>query len=40
MFTIGVTIPLAVFMGFYMFEWRKGHITEATFGGIIAMISA
>ena len=24
MFTIGATIPIAVFMGFYMFVWRKG----------------
>jgi len=37
-FTIGMTIPLAVFMGFYMFKWRKGHIRQATIGGIIAMI--
>src|SRR5437763_12903148 len=26
MFTIGGTIPIAVFMGFYMFKWRKGQI--------------
>ena len=25
-FTIGMTIPLAIFMGFYMFKWRKGQI--------------
>src|SRR5689334_16995123 len=30
MFTIGSTIPIAVFMGFYMFVWRKGAIKEAT----------
>jgi len=39
-FTIGVTIPLAIFMGFYMFRWRKGQIREATIIGIIAMILA
>src|SRR6266481_1456688 len=36
-FTIFVTIPLAVLMGFYMFQWRKGHIQEATIVGIIVM---
>jgi carbon starvation protein len=39
-FTIGVTIPLALFMGFYMFRWRKGHIAEATVIGIVAMVLA
>jgi carbon starvation protein CstA len=36
-FTIFMTIPLAVFMGFYMFQWRKGHIREATVFGIIVL---
>jgi carbon starvation protein len=39
-FTIFVTIPLALVMGFYMFQWRKGHITEATIIGIIVMFLA
>jgi carbon starvation protein len=39
-FTIFVTIPLALFMGFYMFQWRKGHILEATILGIIVMFLA
>ena len=39
-FTIGVTIPLAILMGFHMFKWRKGHLREATVVGIIAMILA
>ncbi|MBI3261788.1 MAG: carbon starvation protein A, partial [Acidobacteria bacterium] len=39
-FTIGVTIPLAIFLGFYMFQWRKGRIGEATIIGIVAMILA
>jgi carbon starvation protein len=38
LFTIGMTIPLAIVMGFYMFRWRKGAIKEATYGGVIAMI--
>jgi carbon starvation protein len=38
MFTIGATIPIAVFMGFYMFVWRKGAIKEATFIGITLMM--
>jgi len=37
-FTIGVTIPLAIVMGFHMFRWRKGHITEATIIGVIVMM--
>ena len=36
-FTIGATIPIAVFMGFYMFKWRKGHIKEATIIGVTLM---
>ncbi len=33
-FTVGATIPIAIFMGFYMFVWRKGHIKEATVIGV------
>jgi len=39
-FTIFMTIPLAVFMGFYMFQWRKGHIQEATIIGLIVLFMA
>jgi carbon starvation protein len=39
-FTIGVTIPLAIFMGFYMYVFRKGHIVEATVIGIIGLTLA
>src|SRR5918996_3157725 len=39
-FTIGVTIPLAIFMGFYMYVFRKGHIAEATVIGIIGLALA
>src|SRR3954464_14163636 len=38
-FTIGVTIPLAIFMGFYMFRWRKGQIREATIIGVSLMMA-
>ncbi len=37
-FTIFVTIPLAVVMGFYMFRWRQGHIKEATIIGVAVLI--
>ena len=39
MFTIGVTIPIAVFMGFYMFMWRKGKVKEATVIGVTLLLA-
>src|SRR5438876_1139520 len=36
-FTIAVTIPLALLIGFYMFKWRKGHVREATVIGVAVM---
>ena len=39
-FTIFMTIPLALIMGFYMFRWRVGAIREATIIGIIVMLMA
>src|ERR687892_1821435 len=39
-FTIGVTIPLAIVMGFYMSVWRKGHISQATIFGVVGMLLA
>jgi carbon starvation protein len=39
-FTIAATIPLAIFMGFWMYRWRKGKITEATIIGCIGLILA
>jgi carbon starvation protein len=39
-FTIGSTIPLALFMGFYMYRFRRGHIVEATIVGIIGLLCA
>jgi carbon starvation protein len=37
-FTIAATIPIAIFMGFYMFVWRKGAIKEATIIGVTLMM--
>jgi hypothetical protein len=35
-FTIGVTIPIGMLMGFHMFVFRKGHIREATIIGVVS----
>jgi len=40
LFTISMTIPIAFFMGFHMFVWRKGKITEATVIGVTLMLLA
>ncbi len=39
-FTIAMTIPIGMFMGFWMYVWRKGRIAEATVIGVIAMLLA
>jgi carbon starvation protein len=39
-FTIGVSIPLALFMGLYMYRFRKGKIAEATVIGVIGLFLA
>ena len=39
-FTIGSTIPLAIFMGLYMYRFRKGRIVEATVIGVIGLMCA
>jgi carbon starvation protein len=39
-FTIGVSIPLALFMGLYMYRFRKGRIAEATIIGVIGLFIA
>jgi carbon starvation protein len=36
-FTVFATIPLALVMGFYMFQWRKGRVKEATIVGVTVM---
>jgi carbon starvation protein len=40
MFTVGFTIPLALFMGLYMYRFRKGRIREATLIGVIGLFIA
>src|SRR3954471_4779472 len=39
-FTIGASIPLALFMGLYMYRFRKGHMAEATIIGVAGMLLA
>ena len=39
-FTIAMTIPIGMFMGLWMYVWRKGRIAEATIIGVIAMLAA
>src|ERR1044071_8477914 len=39
-FTIGVTIPIGMLMGFHMFVFRKGKIREATIIGVILLLGA
>src|SRR5215210_1595091 len=39
-FTVGFTIPLALFMGLYMYRFRKGKIVEASIIGIIGLLFA
>jgi carbon starvation protein len=39
-FTVGFTIPLALFMGLYMYRFRKGRIVEATIIGVVGLLFA
>jgi len=39
-FTIGCSIPLAFFVGFYMYQFRKGKIVEASVIGVVGMVLA
>src|SRR6185503_1775241 len=39
-FTIGVSIPLALFMGVYMYRFRRGRIAEATIIGVVGLVLA
>ena len=39
-FTVAMTIPLGMFMGMWMYVWRKGKITEATIIGVIGLLLA
>jgi carbon starvation protein len=39
-FTVAMTIPLGMFMGFWMYVWRRGKITEATVLGVLGLLLA
>lgn len=39
-FTIGATIPIALFMGLYLYKIRPGKVTEVTVIGVILLIAA
>jgi carbon starvation protein len=39
-FTVGFTIPLALFMGLYMYRFRKGKVIEATIIGVVGLLLA
>ena len=39
-FTVGFTIPLALFMGLYMYRFRKGKIAEASIIGVLGLLVA
>src|SRR5881396_2485807 len=39
-FTVGFTIPLALFMGLYMYRFRKGRIVEASVIGVAGLLFA
>lgn len=39
-FTIACTIPIAILMGIWMFQLRKGKVVEATIGGVIFLTLA
>ena len=40
LFTITSTIPIAIFMGVWMFRFRKGRVVEATIMGVIMLSAA
>lgn len=40
LFTIASTIPIAIFMGIWMFRFRKGRVAEATIMGVIILSAA
>ncbi|HEV8375115.1 MAG TPA: carbon starvation protein A [Candidatus Polarisedimenticolia bacterium] len=39
-FTIAMTIPIALYMGFHMYRLRKGRIMEATVIGVLLLVGA
>lgn len=40
LFTIASTIPIAIFMGIWMFQFRKGRVVEATIMGVVMLSAA
>jgi len=40
LFTIASTIPIAIFMGIWMFRFRQGRVVEATIMGVILLAAA
>src|SRR5688572_14778932 len=36
-FTVGFTIPLALFMGLYMYKFRQGNVADASILGVIGL---
>jgi carbon starvation protein len=39
-FTVGFTVPLALYMGLHMYRFRKGKVAEATVVGVIGLFVA
>jgi carbon starvation protein len=39
-FTIACTIPIALFVGWYMYQFRKGKVVEASLLGAVAVLAA
>lgn len=39
-FTVAMTIPLGMFMGMWMYKWRKGRVAEATVIGVFGLLLA
>src|SRR5207245_11646245 len=39
-FTLGVTIPIAFFMGFYLQRWRPGRVGEMSAIGVVMLVAA
>jgi carbon starvation protein len=39
-YTIAMTIPIAIFMGLYMYRWRQGAVKSATIVGVILLMVA
>ncbi len=39
-FTIAATIPIAIFVGFYMYRWRKGALRSGSAIGVVLTLAA